>query len=183
MDRLAGVVDDEPIYAIERFDEDEWDVELGFCDWAARVHEHLVRATVDVVAGVPGVLDACHEDREVVLVRAPGVPLERLAEAVDRFWLDALGLGPVPSQSRTPAPSWPPAPDDGRRSALFQPVHLAPSRRRMWGYLAAGAICTVGGVVLAVTPEGSTGVAPLALGVLNLGVGLRIAARRRALAA
>lgn len=196
VDRLAGIVADEPLYAIERFDDDA-DVELGFSDWAAHVHESLVGATVDVIAAVPGVLDAWHEDREVILVRAPGVPLERLAEVVDRLWLDALGLrpggrpepgaavpgGPVDADGAFPAPSWVqvPVPDRDRRSALSRTVHLAPSRRRMWSYLAAGAICTLGGAVLAITPDGSTGVAPLVLGVANLAVGTRIAARRRTL--
>ncbi|WP_456788385.1 hypothetical protein [Cellulomonas sp. P5_C5] len=81
------MLEDGPLYSIEVLDpeEDGADVELGFSALAAHPYHALVEATVDVLAQVPGVVAAWHEDREVILVRAPGVAPERLAEEVERF--------------------------------------------------------------------------------------------------
>ena len=104
------MLEDEPLYWIEELDPDEdgADVQLGFSDLAAHPYHALVEATADMLATVPGVLAAWHEDREVVLVRAPGVAPELLADAVDRFWLDALTRTPPdPSYGWEPDPSRP----------------------------------------------------------------------------
>ena len=189
MERLVGVFGDEPLYWIERLDDDDAlaDVELGFSDVAAHPYQALVRATVDVLAAVPGVTGVWHEDREVVLVRAPGVAPAQLADAVDRFWLDALQrTSPDPAYGdEVGAPdltrAWNPAPVgvDDRVPRLADALRLSPSRRRMWTYASCGAVATVGGLALATTSGGSSGVVPLVLGVANLGMGLHIAMQRR----
>lgn len=188
------MLEDGPLYSLEELDPDEdgADVELGFSDLAAHPYHALVEATVDVLAGVPGVVAAWHEDREVILVRAPGVAAATLAEAVDRFWLDALtrtapdpSYGWEPDRSRLlPVPTAPaprPEPWPAPRGSLRESVSLPPSRGRMWTYLVCGAVPTVGGLLLALTPGGSNGAIPLVLGVVNLAVGTRIGLRRRAL--
>ena len=206
-----GVLGAEPVYWIERLDpaEDGADVQLGFSDVAAHPFHGLVEATVGVLAGVPGVVAAWQEDRELVLVQAPGVAPEQLADVVDRFWLDALTrTGPDPSYGWEPDPSrplptsagpaqWSPAswpadspaqppapssaPSSPQRPTLRDAVSLPPSAGRMWLYLVCGAIPAVGGLALALTPGGSNGVLALGVGVVNLVVGARIALRRRAL--
>ncbi|MDM7829899.1 hypothetical protein [Cellulomonas edaphi] len=196
MQRLLGVFDDEALYDIERIPGrgDEPDVELEFSDVAAGPYAALVRGSVDVLATMPGVVGAWHTDREVVLVRAPSVPTAALADAVDRYWLQALprtspdpAYGPVchPDVSR----AWNPPPVRAERDGSSAPrpwyaeeIHLAPSRRRMWTYLVCGSLAAAGGATLLATGGGS-GAAALGLGVLNLAVGLRIAKQRRTLVA
>ena len=192
MERLVGVFGDEPLYWIDRveddYDEGAADVELGFNDIAAHPYGALVRATVDVLAAVPGVIETWHEDREVVLVRAPRVPLERLAGVVDRFWLDALRhTPPDPAYGDdicTPdlARAWSPAPvaDPSRGAMLRAAARLPASPRRIWTYLGVGAVVTVAGLTMAAIPGGSSGVLVTVLGTANLAVGVRIALRRRA---
>jgi len=180
------VLEDEPLYWIEELDPDEdgADVQLGFSDLAAHPYHGLVEATADMLATVPGVLAAWHEDREVVLVRAPGVAPELLADAVDRFWLDALTRTPPdPSYGWEPDPSRPTQTwtEQTPRPTLREAVSLPPSRGRMWTYLVCGAVPAVGGLVYALTPGGSNGVIALAIGLVNLGVGANIWRRRRAL--
>ncbi|MGY4645317.1 hypothetical protein [Cellulomonas sp. URHB0016] len=194
MDRLFGVFsDDESLYDIRRTDPGDpvADFELGFCDMAAGPYEALVLETVDVLAAVPGVVDVWQEDREVLLVRAPGVETIRLAEVVDRFWLDALTrTEPDPAyddELGSPDPpdlarAWSPEPvPEGPLPSARDALRPAPSARRMWTYLGCGAVATAGGLVLALTPGGGSGVMPLVLGVVNLAVGLDIARRRRGL--
>ena len=185
MDRLFGVFDDEEsLYDIRRMPArgDGPDVELGFSDVAAGPYAALVDGTVDVLAALPGVLEAWHEDREVVLARAPGVATTALAEVVDRFWLDALprtspdplyGEVDPPDVSRAWSPPALPGDDeapDPRGPSFAEAIRLPPSRRRMWTYLVCGAVATAGGLVVRAGGEGS-GVVPLVVGVVNLAVG------------
>jgi hypothetical protein len=186
------VFGDEPLYWIERLDPDDRfaDFELGFSDVAAHPYQALVRATVDVLAAVPGVVEVWHEDREVVLVRAPGVAPAQLADVVDRFWLDALQrTDPDPAYGDdvyapdlTRAGSLAPVGVVRRAPRLAEAVRLAPSRQRMWTYAGCGAVATIGGLALATTSGGSSGVVALVLGVANLGMALHIARQRRGLA-
>jgi hypothetical protein len=190
MDRLYGVFsDDESLYDIRRpgIHADVADFELGFCDIAAGPYEALVDGTIDVLAAMPGVEDVWQGNREVVLVRAPEVSAAQLAEVVDRYWLDALRhTAPDPAYGDDLDPpdlarAWSHEPEPAeRRSPAAELLLLAPSRRRMWTYLACGGVATLGGLVLAVTPGGRAGVLALAVGVVNLGVGLNLARRRRA---
>ncbi|WP_315094483.1 hypothetical protein [uncultured Cellulomonas sp.] len=196
MERLFGVFDDaESLYDIGRVPahRDEPDIQLGFSDIAAGPYEALVHGTVDVLAAVPGVLDVWQEDREVVLVRAPGVATAALAEVVDRFWLHSLPrTTPTPSYGELDPPdvsrAWSPPPLPGdvnvpvqRGQSFAEAVRLPPSRRRMWTYLVCGAVATAGGLVITIWGEGS-GTVPLVIGVVNLAIGLLIARQRRALA-
>ncbi|NUU19480.1 hypothetical protein HP550_19705 [Cellulomonas humilata] len=193
MERLFGVFDDEEsLYDIGRVPArgDEPDVQLGFSDVAAGPYEALVHGTVDVLAAMPGVIDVWQEDREVVLVRAPGVATAALAEVVDRYWLHSLPrTSPDPSYGEVRPPdvsrAWSPPPLPAgdhvpvqRGPSFADVVRLPPSRRRMWTYLVCGAVATAGGLILTVSGEGS-GTVPLVLGVVNLAVGLGIVRQRR----
>lgn len=207
MERLAGVPDGEPVYRVEAT---LWHdrlgplVQLGFSDVAAHPFERLVEGTVAVLAAVPGVRAVWQEDREVVLVSAPGVPLEVLTDVVDRYWLHMLprttvdrdvfgddvplrlppGAPDVVLPPSAPIPPPPPgavlvAPPEPVLAGLRDAVRLPPSRRRFWTYLVCGLVPLSAGVVMATHPGGADGVLPLALGAVNVAVAARIGWRRR----
>ena len=198
MERLPGLLGSEPVYwvdGVRPLPGGVVETTLGFSDVAAHPYEALVAATVAALRAVPGVEAVEHTDREVVVVRSRGVAPGALAEIVDRLWFERLPRTPVdPSFELDPAEvlvsPWPsappapvgalPAPDGDPAGGVRAVVALEPSRRRMWTYLVCGALPALGGAWLALTPGGSTGVLPLALGAVNLAFGARIALRRRA---
>lgn len=213
VEHLSGVLDGDPVYWVEP---GPWHehlgrlVQLGFSDTAAHPYEHLVAGTMGVLAAVPGVRAVWQEDREVLLVAAPGVPVETLTEVVDRYWLHLLPRTSVaaayaddgevvlhlpPGAADVPLPPSAPVPPDpgGDITAgppprldlaeLREAVRLPPSRRRFWTYLVCGVVPLVLGLALATDPGGSNGALLLGVGALNTGIALRIGRRRRALAA
>ena len=202
MERLPGLLADEPVYWIEHVTAMPGGricTELGFSDVAAHPYEALVEGTVAMLRGVPGVESVVHEDREVVLVVSRGVAVEQLGDLVDRYWFERLPSTPIDpgfetDPSEVLASPWPPAaplprgtipvPEPGRPTFrdLREAVALPPSRRRMWTYLVCGAVPFVGGAVLVATDPGGYGVIPLVGGAVNLAVAARIAARRAAAA-
>jgi len=199
VERLPGLLGCEPVYWIEELTasgDGRLRTTLGFSDVAAHPYERLVDGTVDMLRGVPGVVDVLHEDREVVHVTSRGVPPERIADLVDRYWFEHLPSAPIDPGFETdpadvlatPWPTTPPAPlgtmpavepDPDDRPRLRDVVGLPPSRGRMWAYLVCGAIPAAGGIALAVSPGGNDGLIPLALGAVNLTIGTRIALQRR----
>ncbi|UZN04203.1 hypothetical protein [Cellulomonas sp. S1-8] len=203
MERLPGLLCDEPVYWIENvvaLGDGRLRTELGFSDTAAHPYEGLVEGTIAMLERVPGVEEVIHEDREVLLVVSRGVAVEWIGELVDRFWFDHLPSTPIDPGFETdpadvlasPWPSTPPRPrgaapvptiESGRPTLrdVRQVALLPPSRRRMWAYLVCGAVPVLGGVVLAATPGGGTGVLPLVVGTINLAIGTRIAMKRRQL--
>ncbi|NCT90507.1 hypothetical protein GXB85_06055 [Cellulomonas sp. APG4] len=201
MERLPGLLADEPVYWIEHvtaLGDGRLRTELGFSDVAAHPYEGLVAGTVEMLGRVPGIDEVIHEDREVVHVVSRGVAPELIGELVDRFWFERLPGTPIDPGFETdpaevlasPWPSSPPAPRGSVPTTelasgqppfqgLREAVALPPSRRRMWTYLVFGAIPFAGGVVLAAAPGGGNGVVPLVIGAINLVIGSRIAMRRR----
>jgi hypothetical protein len=204
MERLPGLLGDEPVYWIDSvvsLADGALETELGFSDVAAHPYEDLVAATVDVLRAVPGVTEVEHLDREVIAVRSRGVAPVQLADVVDSFWFERLpvtavdplfGLDPAEVLA-SPWPAAPPPPVGPMPAPIPAPPSLGrelraaftlpPSRRRMWTYLVLGAVPVAGGLALALTPGGGNGVIPIAVGAFNLVVGTRIALRRRAAAA
>lgn len=202
MERLPGLLADEPVYWIEHvtaLHDGRLRTELGFSDVAAHPYERLVEGTVELLRRLPGVEEVLHEHREVLHVTSRGVTPEQIGDVVDRFWFERLPRTPVDPGFETdpadvlasPWPSAPPpprgaapAPETDPGSGLpswhdVRAVAPTPSRRRMWTYLACGAVPLVGGIALAATPGGGTGVVPIVLGTVNLVVGARMAWRRR----
>lgn len=59
---------------------------ISFDDVVAPEQEGRVKRLVDRLADAPGIEQAIQEDREIVLVRAPHVAMERLDAMVDRLW-------------------------------------------------------------------------------------------------
>lgn len=131
MEGLHGVLVPGPLYSIERYDDPLADVEIGFDDVVAHVREDLVQASVGVLAAVPGVLRAWQEDREVLLLHAPGVPLPVLAEAIERFWLGAL-RGGAPAGPPGGTPTWQPAAATLAGPGGVGPTCAAASGRADW---------------------------------------------------
>lgn len=203
MERLPALLAGEPVYWIEDLTasaDGRLRTTLGFSDVAAHPYERLVAGTVEMLRRVPGVQDVIHEDREVVHVVSRGLAPEQVAAVVDRYWFENLPTAPIDPRFETdpaevlasPWPATPPAPlgpmpaierDLSAGQLLREAVTLAPSRRRMWTYLVGGAIPAAGGVALAVTPGGSNGLVPIAIGVVNLVIGTSIALQRRRLGA
>jgi hypothetical protein len=199
VERLPGLLACEPVYWIEHLTvgrDGLLRTELGFSDVAAHPYERLVAGTVAMLRGVPGVVDVFHEDREVVHVTSDGLAPEHIADLVDRYWFEQLPGAPIDPGFQTEpadvlASPWPAAPPrprgalpavdrgPGLSQGLREAVRLPPSRGRMWAYLVCGAVPAVGGIVLAATPGGSNGFLALAVGVVNLAVGTRIALQRR----
>lgn len=201
MERLPELLAGEPVYRVERITalpDGRRRAELGFSDVAAHAYEDLVTGTVELLTATPGVAEALHEDRELVHVTYRDGDLERLLGLVDRFWFDRLPTHPVdPSSGPGPAEllasPWPAAPPPPKgafptveaergspiRSAVRDSIALPPSRGRVLRYLILGAVLVVGGLVIALGPVNGNGLLPLALGVINLVIGLRLEIRHR----
>ncbi|GMA85230.1 hypothetical protein GCM10025868_04800 [Angustibacter aerolatus] len=57
----------------------------------AHLFEDAVTASVPMLAALPGVAGAHHEDREVVLVQLAGASPTAVQVALDAFWRERLG--------------------------------------------------------------------------------------------
>ncbi len=67
---------------------------LSFSDWIAHEREDLVDRACSFVGEMGGVDQALHEDREVILISAPGLSLQDLAAPFTAWWDDVKGGDP-----------------------------------------------------------------------------------------
>lgn len=58
-------------------------------DVVAHEQEGRVKRLVERLGSEPGIERAAHEDREIVLVRAPSTTVDQLKATVDRLWTAA----------------------------------------------------------------------------------------------
>ena len=61
-------------------------IEITFPDAVAHGESRRVDRFIGALKGVQGVASAVREDRELVLVHAPGVAERQLREAINRCW-------------------------------------------------------------------------------------------------
>ena len=73
-------------YAVEAIDHSRFTHQVSFDDAVAHRHERRIARLVERLASVAGVEEAIHEDREVVLVRAPGLSTPGLEAIVEGLW-------------------------------------------------------------------------------------------------
>lgn len=78
-------------YIVEAIDDSRFTHQLSFDDAVAHRQERKITRLVEQLATVPGVEEAVHEDREVVLVRAPGLSLPELESIVAANWKRRAG--------------------------------------------------------------------------------------------
>jgi hypothetical protein len=64
----------------------DWHYRITFDDVIAHEEEKRVRAFVELLATQPGVREAVHEDREVILVKARGLDRHAMQLAAERTW-------------------------------------------------------------------------------------------------
>ncbi|GAB3676243.1 RNA-binding protein [Angustibacter aerolatus] len=67
------------------------ELSIGYGDVVAHLFEDAVTASVPMLAALPGVAGAHHEDREVVLVQLAGASPTAVQVALDAFWRERLG--------------------------------------------------------------------------------------------
>ena len=70
----------------------DWDFRITFDDVIANEEEDRVAAFVGLLTSQPGVREAAHEDREVILVKTRGLDQHAMQLAAERAWL-AAGQG------------------------------------------------------------------------------------------
>ncbi|HYI67783.1 MAG TPA: hypothetical protein VEW95_12750 [Candidatus Limnocylindrales bacterium] len=73
-------------YAVELIDDPNFTHLVSFADDVAHRQERRIDRLVEQLASEPGVEEAVHEDREVVLVQAPGLSAADLEAIVARLW-------------------------------------------------------------------------------------------------
>lgn len=98
MERLPGLLADEPVYwidAISLLQRERMRTELGFSDVAAHVYEQLVEETIEVLRKVKGVKKVKQQHRETLAVTSRGLTVEQIAAVVDQFWFERLPVTPV----------------------------------------------------------------------------------------
>lgn len=74
---------------IERFEEPDLGYGISFNDLAAYAFEGLVERTVEVARAFPGVTNAWHEDRELIMLSGTFDP-RALEQVVREWWLECL---------------------------------------------------------------------------------------------
>ena len=72
----------------------EWTHTVWVDDWIAHLHEDVVEAYVAHVQGREGVVEAYQEDREVIVVIAPGLAAEVLGSEAHRWFRERLPPSP-----------------------------------------------------------------------------------------
>jgi hypothetical protein len=83
MERLARPV---RAFEVAAIDHPRFTHQVSFADDAAQRGERRIARLVEQLAETEGVEAAVHEDREIVLVRAPGLSMEELDSAVADLW-------------------------------------------------------------------------------------------------
>jgi hypothetical protein len=75
-----------PAYAVEAIEDDLFTHQVSFDDVAAHRQEGKIARLVAALAAEDGVEEAVHDDREVVLLRAPGLSAPELEAIVANLW-------------------------------------------------------------------------------------------------
>ncbi|MEA2652223.1 MAG: hypothetical protein QOI85_1944 [Chloroflexota bacterium] len=83
MERLSRPLD---AYVVEAIGHSRFTHQVSFDDAVAHRQERRIARLVERLAAEAGVEDAIHEDREVVLVRAPGLSAPELDAIVEGHW-------------------------------------------------------------------------------------------------
>jgi hypothetical protein len=78
-------------YVVEPINDARFTHQLSFDDIVARRQERKIERLVEALAAEAGVEEAVHEDREVVLLRAPGVTTVELESMVGLHWKRRAG--------------------------------------------------------------------------------------------
>jgi hypothetical protein len=78
-------------YVVESIDHRRFTHQLSFDDIVAQRQERKIDRLVEALAADAGVEEAMHEDREVVLVRAPGLSASELDLIVAALWKRRTG--------------------------------------------------------------------------------------------
>ena len=73
-------------YLVESIDDQHFTHQVSFDDAVANLQERRVARLIEQLAAAPGVEEAVHEDREVVLVRAAGLSASDLEAIVAALW-------------------------------------------------------------------------------------------------
>ena len=84
---LAAIARPMPRYTVRRIDDPRWSHEVALGDALAHAGSGRIQAMVRALRAEQGVSEVIWEDREIVLVRAPEIPLERVVALAT----DALG--------------------------------------------------------------------------------------------
>lgn len=79
-------------YAVGAVDHPRFTHQVSFDDVVAQRSERRIERLVERLSGEPAIEQAVHEDREVILVRAPGLSAAELERIVERLWKRRRGL-------------------------------------------------------------------------------------------
>ena len=78
-------------YAVEAIDDSRFTHQVSFDDVISHRQGRRIARLVEALAAEPGVEEAVHEDREIVLVRAPGLSTTDLEVTVAALWKRRAG--------------------------------------------------------------------------------------------
>ena len=78
-------------YAVETIDDSHFTHQVSFDDLTSHRQGRRIARLVEALTAEPGVEEAFHEDREVVLVRAPGLSVSELESIVAAAWKRRAG--------------------------------------------------------------------------------------------
>ena len=78
-------------YAVEAIDDSRFTHQVSFDDVISHRQGRRIARLVEALAAEPGVEEAVHEDREIVLVRAPGISATDLEVTVAALWKRRAG--------------------------------------------------------------------------------------------
>lgn len=70
----------------------EWQFQVTFDDVVAHLEEDRVASFVERLSEEPRIGRAVHEDREIVLIKASGVPAAEMQAIAERVWADTQGM-------------------------------------------------------------------------------------------
>ena len=65
-----------------------WQYQVTFDDVVAQMEEDRVASFVERLSEEPRIARAAHEDREIVLIEADGVPASEMQAIAERVWAD-----------------------------------------------------------------------------------------------
>lgn len=78
-------------YVVETIDDSRFTHQVSFDDVISHRQGRRIARLVEALAAAPGVEEAVHEDREIVLVRAPGLSATDLEVSVAAVWKRRAG--------------------------------------------------------------------------------------------
>jgi len=82
-------LDDASLFDLERTNDGRWSHSLYYADEVAYALEDLVSESVSMLRDIRGVEEVVHEDRDVLLLRAPAAADEEIRAALTSFWTQA----------------------------------------------------------------------------------------------